>query len=139
MGFCFDQFWSSGIRKVNKKKTKPLFAKILIKHSSHDGPTVFDFTNTLVADITKRLAHGQLGFYEMHPSTYLNGERWNDEIRTGGQNEPIRAGRKESLAERRNRTAEQILTSIAAREACISPVDEDGTVVWPQVGEPERP
>ena len=34
----------------------------------------------LIIDIKKRLASNQLGFKEMHPATYLNGERWEDEI-----------------------------------------------------------
>ena len=78
--WCFDQFWESGIRKVNKKASKPKFAAMLKKYSKPDGPTCYDLTNNVISDIKARLESGQLGFSEMHPTTYLNGERWNDEI-----------------------------------------------------------
>lgn len=71
----FENFWLAGMRKCKKKQTKPLFNKLLKK--SGDGES---FTNMLINDIRKRLASNQLGFAEMHPTTYLNGERWNDEV-----------------------------------------------------------
>lgn len=84
LDFCFDKFWHSGIRKVGKKKCLPLFARILKAHSNGKVPVVYDFTTMLVNDIQKRLAINQLGFSEMHPTTYLNGERWNDEVKSNG-------------------------------------------------------
>lgn len=95
--FCFDQFWGSGIRKVNKKKSKPLFSKILKEYATEDGPTAYDFTTAMVNDIKKRLNSNQLGFAEMHPTTYLNGERWNDEVINNGHQS---TGKKESSHER---------------------------------------
>jgi hypothetical protein len=78
----FDAFWLSGIRKVNKKKTKSLFNNLLKKL----GPTYSEsFANKLIADVKDRLNANQLGFAEMHPTTYLNGERWNDEVIPNGQ------------------------------------------------------
>ncbi len=77
---CFDEFWESGIKKVNKKKTKPLFAKHLKNNNKPTGPTIYDLTSALVKDVKSRLESNQLGFAEMHPTTYFNGERWNDEI-----------------------------------------------------------
>lgn len=85
LDFCFDQFWSSGIRKVNKKKAKPLFGKVLNLYATEDGPTAYDFTTALSNDVKKRLESNQLGFAEMHPTTYLNGERWNDEVIPNGE------------------------------------------------------
>jgi len=76
----FDEFWESGIRKVNKKKSLSLFNNILEKHDYPDG-----FTQMLIADVQSRLRTNQLGFTEMHPTTYLNGERWNDEIKQGSK------------------------------------------------------
>jgi len=70
----FDEFWNSGIRKVNKKKSKSLFNNLLKKQ-----PCGWTFTNRITADIQERLNLNQLGFSEMHPTTYLNGERWTDE------------------------------------------------------------
>ncbi len=71
----FDAFWNAGMRKKDKKKAKTVFNKIL-KSQSHPD----QFTATLCLDVRERLDTNQLGFVEMHPTTYLNGERWNDEI-----------------------------------------------------------
>lgn len=76
LNFCFDQFWQSGIRKVNKKKCKPIF----IKSINNQKLTPCDFTSLLVKDIRLRISSNQLGFDLLHPTTYLAGERWNDEI-----------------------------------------------------------
>ena len=79
----FELFWAAGMRKVNKKKAKPLFLALIKKAT----PTYEQgYTAKLVADIHARLASNQLGFSEMHPTTYLNGERWNDEVTPNGQN-----------------------------------------------------
>jgi len=83
--FHFNQFWEAGMRKVgDKKKAKSRFVKIL---RSQKVGTDHDFTQFIVHDIQKRLNINQLGFDAMHPTTYLNGERWNDEIKgpTNGQ------------------------------------------------------
>ncbi len=77
VGECFEKFWASGIRKDAKKKTYPLFAKIL---KTKTDPVAF--TEFLVTDIQNRLAAGQLGFDQMLPTTYLNGERWEDQAGT---------------------------------------------------------
>ena len=80
----FDDFWHSGIRKVNKKKAKALFSNLLKKPRELSK---LDFTYRLIQDIKTRLASNQLGFAEMHPTTYLNGERWNDEVTPNAQNQ----------------------------------------------------
>lgn len=79
--FCFNQFWESGIRKVNKKKAKPLFISILKKNSEPSGQKAYNFSAKIEHDIKARLNINQMGFAEMHPTTYLNGERWTDEIK----------------------------------------------------------
>jgi len=79
----FELFWGSGIRKVNKKKAQSLFNNLLKKQD--DGQR---FINFIVTDISARLANNQLGFAEMHPTTYLNGERWNDEVIPHAENRP---------------------------------------------------
>jgi hypothetical protein len=71
----FEQFWTSGIRKVNKKKSLILFNNLLKKQ-----PDQKDFTTKLIIDVKARCKSNQLGFAEMHPTTYLNGERWEDTI-----------------------------------------------------------
>lgn len=75
---AFDLFWSSGIRKVNKKKSLSIFKSLAKKNCTKDF-TVELMAGSMVTDIKQRLANNQLGFAEMHPTTYLNGERWNDE------------------------------------------------------------
>jgi uncharacterized protein YdaU (DUF1376 family) len=78
---CFDQFWKSGIRKVNKKNCKPKFVKYLRNNQDPEGPTIYDLTTALCNDISARILNNQLGFSEMHPTTYLNGDRWLDELK----------------------------------------------------------
>lgn len=77
---CFEMFWEAGMKKVTKKKTKPLFTKYLKDNFNVNGPTIYDLTNRLVEDVKARLESNQLGFAELHPTTYFNGERYNDEI-----------------------------------------------------------
>jgi len=77
----FDQFWIAGMRKVNKKKALSAYKsqfKANKKSLDKVNPELH-FANHLIMDIKKRLDLGQLGFAEMHPTTYLNGERWNDD------------------------------------------------------------
>lgn len=73
----FEQFWSAGMVKVNKKKALTVFRA---KAKMEDNPKYF--AGILVLDIHKRLTANQFGFDKMHPTTYLNGERWNDDIQT---------------------------------------------------------
>ena len=77
----FDQFWLAGMRKVNKKKALSAYKsqfKANKKNLDKVNPELH-FANHLIMDIKKRLDLGQLGFADMHPTTYLNGERWNDD------------------------------------------------------------
>ena len=92
----FELFWAAGMRKVNKKKAKPLFLAFIKKA----GATYEEaYTNNLIQDIQMRLNSNQLGFAEMHPTTYLNGERWNDEVITNDQsNRPNGAGGTNKLS-----------------------------------------
>lgn len=97
-GEKFESFWNAGMRKVNKKSAQKVFLKILERHQFDDS-----FTRMLIQDIQSRLNINQLGFAEMHPTTYLNGERWNDEIKgpTNGQaNGRKQPGQRSSVASR---------------------------------------
>ena len=80
MSDLFEQFWLAGMRKCKKKQTKPLFNRLLKEHRNMMSPE--GFTEMLVDDIHRRLDSNQLGFDKMHPTTYLNGERWDDEYST---------------------------------------------------------
>lgn len=132
----FDQLWASGIRKVNKKKSKSIFDRIV---KSQPDPILF--TNNLCSDVQKRIESGQLGFTEMHPTTYLNGERWNDDIQ---QPQPISGNQKPLSASERVRQA--ISEKQAARSAGGSSggdfsgqaMADAGGYVRPQTGEPVR-
>ena len=73
----FEQFWVAGLPKVNKKKALTVF-KSKAKVMAH--PNLF--AKMIADDVQKRLKANQFGFDKMHPTTYLNGERWNDEITT---------------------------------------------------------
>ena len=80
---CFELFWLAGMKKIGKKKAAPLFKKYLTENYGREGPTmptIYDLTNQLINDVHARIKSNQLGFTEMHPTTYFNGERMNDEI-----------------------------------------------------------
>ena len=77
----FDMFWQAGMKKVNKKKALSAYKTQFKANKKNlgDSNQEINFANHLANDIQKRLDLGQLGFSEMHPTTYLNGERWNDD------------------------------------------------------------
>ena len=112
----FDRFWASGIRKVNKKKAKSIFDRLI---KSQPDPDMF--ADNLCQDVQKRIASGQLGFTEMHPTTYLNGERWNDDIQ---RPQPISGSQKPLSASERVRQA--ISEKQAARSAAGGPGGDFG-------------
>jgi len=78
---AFDQFWEAGMKKLNKKKALAAFKAQFKAHKKELNPEAPEqhFTTHLINDIKQRLKNQQLGFDGMHPTTYLNGERWNDE------------------------------------------------------------
>lgn len=110
----FEQFWLSGIRKVNKKKSLILFNNLLKKQ-----PDPKDFTTKLIIDVKTRFDSNQLGFAEMHPTTYLNGERWNDEVKPHDQNQfrSNSGGHKLSVVERTRLANEERERARQARES----------------------
>ncbi len=80
----FETFWNAGMRKISKKKAQSLFNNLLKK--SKTEPAMF--AEMLCKDVRARIQANQLGFADMHPTTYLNGERWTDDIHS-----PTPAGR----------------------------------------------
>lgn len=74
---AFKVFYSAGMRKLNPKGALKSFTALCKKQKKQQTP--MDIANHLVNDIKIRLANNQMGFDKMHPTTYLNGERWNDE------------------------------------------------------------
>jgi hypothetical protein len=93
----FDLFWMNSTKRGDKKKAYSYFNKILNKK---DSPQ--EFTDFLINDIKQRKESGQLGFDQMHITTYLNGERFDDEIQLGESNGPNRFAKpsKETALER---------------------------------------
>ena len=80
----FEAFWLSGIKKVNKKKAKVIFTKIIKAEVNKQ-----EFNIGLICDVKNRLNLNQMGFAEMHPTTYLNGERWKDDYPETQQHQQV--------------------------------------------------
>ncbi len=76
---AFELFWTAGMVKVGKAKAKAKFEKLV-----RDGKEEPDaLARKLARDVKARLAAQVFGFDRLHPTTYLNGERWNDEVVQG--------------------------------------------------------
>lgn len=72
---AFDHFWlNMKLTKNNKQAAKKSFAKVAKKE-----PDQMYFSNHLIADTEARFNNRQFGFDKIHPTTYLNGRRWEDE------------------------------------------------------------
>ncbi len=89
----FEQFWNAGLVKINKAKAKQSFKRQFEQSRKHS--TVQEFTQMLVKDIRERLRVRQFGFTSLHPTTYLNNQRWEDEIvKSENANQPPKDFRK---------------------------------------------
>uniref|UniRef100_UPI003F66F0B3 hypothetical protein n=1 Tax=Salmonella enterica TaxID=28901 RepID=UPI003F66F0B3 len=75
-----DIFWKAGLCKVGKVKACSAFRTKYRawKKSTHGSPP--EFASMLASDIRQRLGAGVFGMDKLHPATYLNQERWNDEM-----------------------------------------------------------
>lgn len=79
----FEYWWAKYPKKMAKKVVFKSWSKVIKKM---DEQTVRDLTNHIANDIDYRmelLASGDdraFGFDRLHPSTYLNQERYNDDI-----------------------------------------------------------
>lgn len=75
----FDLFWSTYPTKVKKKQSLEIW-----KRKNLDK-----LADQIIADVSKRMLEDRswLDGYIPHPTTYLNGERWQDESK---QNKPKR-------------------------------------------------
>ncbi|MFV9382990.1 replication protein, partial [Citrobacter freundii] len=71
-------FWLAGMRKLEKKKSKSAFRTQYQEWRSVNGGTPEQFAMFLAGDIASRIGK-QFGFDKLHPTTYLNGKRWEDE------------------------------------------------------------
>ena len=75
-GLDFERFWQYWPDKRNKKKAKQIFIRKKFEKEDVDE---------LIKDVTVRIQKDSQwrSGYIPHCSTYLNGERWEDEIKTG--------------------------------------------------------
>jgi len=74
---AFNVFWFAGMRKVGKSDALKAFKRVCKNNKRHGDP--MQIAQHLKRDVEERLGTDQIGFDRLHPSTYLNGERWNDE------------------------------------------------------------
>tara|TARA_Y100000310_G_scaffold271642_1_gene286241 strand:+ start:344 stop:694 length:351 start_codon:yes stop_codon:yes gene_type:complete len=72
---AFETFWNAGMRKMGKKAAKKKFDALAKQHGDRQA-----FADMLADDVKRRIASGQMGFDRLHPTTYLNQERWQDEV-----------------------------------------------------------
>lgn len=71
-------FWCAGMHKTGKKNAKSAFRTQFTLWRKDTKGSAGEFARFLADDIKLRLGV-QFGFDKLHPSTYLNGQRWNDE------------------------------------------------------------
>lgn len=91
----FDQFWEAYPKKVAKQQA----FKVWKKNKLHER------LNEILDDLDKRKSANWLNNDKQfipNPTTYLNGERWNDEIFTEKQNEVANGREKASSLARKH-------------------------------------
>lgn len=88
-------FYNAGLRKKDPKGTAAKF-KALAKKMKADP---IELAELLKTNIQARLASKEFGFDRLHPSTYLNKERWNDELDSTDNGFSAQAG-KQTISER---------------------------------------
>lgn len=71
-------FWSAGMVKKGKQKAMSAFRSQFQEWRKESRGTPEQFAQMLAEDIACRKGK-QFGFDNLHPATYLNGQRWNDE------------------------------------------------------------
>ena len=72
----FEKVWKQYPSKQNKKKALSAFTS----HINKNKLNAEVFADGLVTDVCERCNSQQFGFDKLHFTTYMNGERWNDEI-----------------------------------------------------------
>jgi len=71
----FEHWWKLYPKKVGKKKAETKFKRLTKKMNEDD---FLGFIDLISLDTNKRFAEKEQQFI-LHPTTYLNEERWNDE------------------------------------------------------------
>ena len=101
---AFDRFWSAYPIKRGKRRARDIWARKRLDARA----------DLIVADVRRRVAEDDqwLQGYIPHPSTYLNGDRWEDELRSPAR---VRPNGQDQDFSRRN--AETILRGITGGRA----------------------
>lgn len=76
----FEIFYEAGLVKKSRKRAEAAF-----KTQSRKHPDPVAFGKMLAENIKGRLGTGEMGFDAMHPTTYLNQQRWLDEVAPAGE------------------------------------------------------
>lgn len=82
-----DIFWHAGMVKTGKQKALTSFRARFKEWRKETGGSAVQFAEMLSEDISRRKGK-QFGFDNLHPTTYLNGKRWNDEKPAADQQRP---------------------------------------------------
>lgn len=72
-------FWIAGLRKDTKVKARSAFKTKYREHKAKTGDSPEKFATTLADDIRWRVKAQVFGTDKLLPTSYLSGERWNDE------------------------------------------------------------
>ena len=70
---CFNTLWVAKGRKGAKRKAFDKFKSML---REEDDATCDELTKMLVGNVDDKTASGEIGFAELHLTTYLNQSRW---------------------------------------------------------------
>lgn len=71
-------FWCAGMKKTGKQAAMKSFRTQFELWRKVSGGSPDEFAEILAEDVRSRLGK-QFGFENLHPATYLNGKRWEDE------------------------------------------------------------
>ena len=126
----FDQFWSAYPRKIGKGHARQAFAKAIAKTDTER-----------IIDAARRFADtGPDLKFTPHPATWLNGERWTDEITQGdthGKDRQFNSSDKPSKTDRLAAVLEQSLRDIDAGRTGFGWAKAAIAVVNPSLPSPE--
>lgn len=73
----FDEFWDLYLHKVNKAKAKQIWISKKLDNMADEIIEKLNHQNNIA--YSRHLANKEKG-YIPHPTTYLNGERWDDDL-----------------------------------------------------------
>ncbi|MEE9223021.1 MAG: YdaU family protein [Nitrosomonadaceae bacterium] len=138
----FDEFYLAYPRKAARAQALKTWNKLKLDD---------DLINRILQDIPIRIKSGEFDVNDKthipHPSTYLNGRRWEDEITTigvprethqqpGGERRLSAVDRLRDSAAERERDLDQQIRDAETEEALGSGLDAHGGNLWPPADQP---